>query len=159
MNKLPKEIIDHIYEYNAEHRIKFKECVIRIPNYKLLNQIPLGAVSCRITTIINLFDKEIEENNNWDFSKLLKENLNEPGHFVKILNKCKCCKRHQMNRPNLLNNTKYILQDTKNNTENEVCNCLCRHISRRIVQSFNLKTIYKNIPFTTEWIKYMESDY
>ena len=72
-----------------------------------------------------------------NFKKDLKEN--GPEYFTE-LSECKCCERHQKNRP--CNITDYKVYDfngpskEKINSCNE-CNCACRYYSRQIAYEFS----------------------
>ena len=72
-----------------------------------------------------------------NFKKDLKENGPE---YFKRLSECKCCERHQKNRP--CNITDYKVYDwngpsnAKINACNE-CNCACRFYSRQIAYEFS----------------------
>ena len=72
-----------------------------------------------------------------NFQKDLKENGSE--YFTK-LSECKCCDRHQKNRP--CNITDYKVYDLNGPSKGKInacnkCNCACRHYSRIIVYDFN----------------------
>ena len=59
--------------------------------------------------------------------------------ILTTLNTCRCCKRHQTNRPSLIDlekghNGDYPYSDTAQNDKIKQCNCSCRHTSRWIVR-------------------------
>ena len=77
--------------------------------------------------------------NAWDlkytFEDFLLLNVSNPIHAVKVLDTCKCCKRHQRCRPKELK--KYIEQPTCQKREEIInCDCPCRHLSRFICRTF-----------------------
>ena len=87
---------------------------------------------------LNFSEGEKSSNDAIDnFKKDLKEN--ELEYFSK-LSECKCCDRHQKNRPcNITDYKKYEFNgcsDAKINACNE-CNCACRHYSRQIAYEFS----------------------
>lgn len=88
--------------------------------------------------------------------------------IICTLNECKCCERHQIDRPDCLYPDKHtylcmysledsynriILNDTIDKTKTSVnhiipdkyihCNCLCRNTSRAFVRNFNPNTHYE----------------
>ena len=72
-----------------------------------------------------------------NFKKDLKENGSE--YFTK-LSECKCCDRHQKNRP--CNITDYKVYDLNGPSKKKInacnkCNCACRHYSRQIAYEFS----------------------
>jgi len=66
------------------------------------------------------------------------ENIADPGYFVHMLSKCKCCERHARNRPISINDevpenrTIAIVSPFQVHT----CMCKCRNRSRWIIRSF-----------------------
>ena len=55
------------------------------------------------------------------------------------LNSCKCCKRHQKNKPSLIDIERGHKGDyhySKTNKKN-ICECKCRHMSRWIARKLN----------------------
>ena len=63
-----------------------------------------------------------------NFDKDLKENGSE---YLSKLSECKCCDRHQKNRP--CNITDFKEYDWTGDNNSYECNCACRHYSRTIV--------------------------
>jgi hypothetical protein len=65
------------------------------------------------------------------FKNMLLNNT-DPQELLNYLNECKCCKRHQNNRPHIYPN-KY---ESKVNkvivTKEGLCECECRHFARMI---------------------------
>lgn len=57
-------------------------------------------------------------------------------NILTTLNSCKCCKRHQINKPYEL--VHWIENQTNlNTTQNKNCNCPCRHLARFICREIN----------------------
>ena len=72
-----------------------------------------------------------------NFKKDLKENGSE---YLSKLSECKCCDRHQKNRP--CNITDYKVYDLNGPSKEKInacnkCNCACRHYSRHIAYEFS----------------------
>ena len=78
---------------------------------------------------------------NDDFYDILINNITEEEriNMIKILNKCKCCKKHNKNKPTIkqyLNG--YVPHySLTNNLNNLKCNCSCRHYIRHICRAKN----------------------
>ena len=50
------------------------------------------------------------------------------------MNSCKCCTRHQVNKPKLFNK---FFETEFHGTQNTKCFCLCRHNARMICRYIN----------------------
>lgn len=58
----------------------------------------------------------------------------EKNYMILQLNNCKCCERHQVNKPKILE--KYIETNFKSDDKSKYnCQCQCRHIVRFICRS------------------------
>lgn len=61
-----------------------------------------------------------------------------------FLSKCKCCKRHQINKPFIF--FSWVDTPFKFNKSNDNCTCDCRHVSRFICRQFPYNfTIQSNL--------------
>jgi len=91
------------------------------------------------------YDENIE-NICIEADNLIEENTRESTCRVKLkrilttLNTCTCCKRHQTNRPSLIDVEKghdgeYPDSDTSQSEKINYCICRCRHTSRWIVRN------------------------
>ena len=129
---IPREIFLLILEYGIE----------RIPKY-IIDYIPKCVVLSQRYFIEQEFHRSCENNSYIPFWYILEQKCMDPEKSLEILSKCKCCKRHQKNRPENLNNyvipTISPLNITSENKEillNYICNCPCRNYARWIVRSF-----------------------
>ena len=122
---LPKEIMINIYEYDPIHREHFKKSLLLIPR---------EAIEKRLNYMINQYHYY---NCQIPFENIVITNISDPDHFVNILKQCKCCARHQINKPSSLNDypQQYDIDHIPSNQN--TCLCSCRHHSRWIVRSFN----------------------
>ena len=79
---------------------------------------------------------------------LMKQNGRKSTQSIQLkkilttLNTCTCCKRHETNRPSLIDvekghNGEYPYTDTSQFEKMNYCNCRCRHTSRWIVRYLN----------------------
>lgn len=124
-NILPIELVEIIEEmaYGAHHREKFTP---------MMNEIRLKAAQKRI---------EYLNNNEYyvgcpynSFIQLISEKIDDPEHLVQVFNTCKCCARHQINRPKNINDNNFDFNISYNYSK---CICECRHNSRMICCSVN----------------------
>lgn len=129
---IPREIFLLILEYGIE----------RIPKY-IIDYIPKCVVLSQRYFIEQEFHRSCENNSYIPFWYILEQKCMDPEKSLEILSKCKCCKRHQKNRPENLNNyvipTISPLNISSENKEillNYICNCPCRNYARWIVRSF-----------------------
>ena len=82
---------------------------------------------------LNFSEGEKSSNDAIDnFKKDLKENGSE---YLSKLSECKCCDRHQKNRP--CNITDYKKYEWNGDNSSNECNCACRHYSRQIAYEFS----------------------
>lgn len=123
-DKLPREIKEIIEKmvWNMEHKDKF------LP---LLNELPLKAVHFKLDSLSKEY---ISEYNSESFITFLKYNLNDKEKLVNVLSKCKCCSRHQKNRPNHIHDWE-LKFNPKEETKKYSCKCCCRQYSRMICSS------------------------
>jgi len=125
-DKLPEEIINIIYQFNPSHRENFN---------KIKKLLVKKAIFKRCDYIIDIWNnKSIRI----PYARHLKNEIDDPELFLKILSNCNCCERHKKNRPNhfqhywLTNNQDLNLNQVNNNDNH--CYCYCRNMSRWIVR-------------------------
>ena len=100
----------------------------------------------RLEKLLSIGDEWSNENLDNTFDEYLKNNLYNPEKAIKVLANCKCCDRHQIKKPLLLE--KYInseisgrvcqpVSESVSEPEPELeCQCKCRHLSRFICRTF-----------------------
>jgi hypothetical protein len=124
LDKLPtelKEIIEKMV-WDMEHKEKFA---------LVMKDIPLKAAKTKFNI---LTQDHILLNDNYDsFMSFLKFKLPDKETIVDILSHCKCCERHQKNKPSHINDWK--LNFMPKESEENTCKCICRHYSRMICSS------------------------
>lgn len=146
---LPREIENHILEFNPEHREKF---------YKCLELISVKGTNSRFNYIVKQFDKQIHDHNNWDLEAVVRTHVSDPEHFVETLASCNCCLRHTQKRPLHMNDKNYKGEPVYPITfSSRICNCPCRHASRFVFKTFN-NMFDENTPFSTLWVTSMNND-
>ena len=74
------------------------------------------------------------EDPNDTFEQYIQLNLSNPMNAVKVLDTCKCCERHQKNRPHKLGKINEMPGSPYH--FNKSCTCQCRHLSRFICRAF-----------------------
>ena len=76
-----------------------------------------------------------------DFYDLLINNISEEERIeiINLLNKCKCCKRHQCKRPSIEQYLNGFVPNysLSNNLNKFKCCCPCRHYIRHICRAKN----------------------
>ena len=81
----------------------------------------------------------VDEGYNFKYYLMKHISYVDAPKFMKILNECVCCKRHQVNRPKDLDRL-FVKQDSSN-TDNYIyspkCQCICRHASRWIARCYS----------------------
>ena len=106
-NNLPNEIIIHIYEYSSE---RFTD--------KILSDIILKGF---------LFSYKKSKSDKIIFNQY---NFSNIYNIINILNNCKCCERHNINKPFSPHDISWFLSSLKSKKNKNKCKCLCRHASR-----------------------------
>lgn len=160
---LPIDVINLIYTFNPCHRADFAYCLKRIALSRSFRGIHYEGVKTRYKTIANLFDRQIHRSKNWDLESIMKNHIHDPDHCIRSLNLCKCCSRHQMNRPTSIDdkNPRLIKLSNKGSNTLHECNCDCRHWSRFTYKAFN-NLLDDKSPFSKKWAECesdSESDY
>ena len=137
LSELPKELQIHIFEFDPTYHYDHKEC------------LPYLAMPNTFNKIAEV-DKEYEMSNGMiAYPLLLKNAFPDFNATINILNKCKCCPRHQVKKPKNINEMNDELFDEINDEINYYesdaprgvpgagwvldkceCNCKCRHVSR-----------------------------
>ena len=69
------------------------------------------------------------------FEEYIRLNISNPMNAVRVLDTCKCCERHQKNRPHKLKKWKEF-PGSPYNFNNYYCSCQCRQLSRFICRAF-----------------------
>ena len=121
--QLPEDVILYIYTFNAEHREKFKN--------SLEEMVPKAAI-VKFNYIVSNWNN-IPDSIRPAFRSYITESshMDSPGDFVKALNKCRCCIRHQFNKPKDINDRQY--RKFIDGCSPGGCSCPCRHAARAVV--------------------------
>ncbi len=88
----------------------------------------------RLERLLSVADEWPNEKLDDTFEEYLKRNISNPEKAIKILANCKCCDRHQIKKPLILE--KYINSEISERTHQPECDCKCRHLSRFICRAF-----------------------
>lgn len=94
MYHLPKDIINLIYEFDADHREKFKEVLKRIPLILSFDSIQHVAVRIRSLNLVKKYDDQVFETGNCDFEKVIRENIDDVNRLLTVYSRCTCCSYH-----------------------------------------------------------------
>ena len=125
---LPNEIINMIYKENIDWAIDILNKHMK-PFFKVHLQNKIEFIS-RMTNFAG-FQCDLGFGM-YNYSLFYKNRIMRKKEALKILNMCKCCERHQINRPNVLK--KWIDTDM-NFIQDSICECDCRHLARHICRS------------------------
>ena len=119
MIELPEDIILYIFEFNPLHREKFK---------LVFEDIEIKSALFKTQRMVNFWNN-IAPDERPSFYLFIIDSIfiDDMQTYVKALNKCKCCQRHQFNKSNQDNWTTNF--ETKS-TGHMYCSCPCRHTTR-----------------------------
>lgn len=142
---LPDDIRIVIMEFNSQHRQMLS---------KTFDDIKLNAAFKRLNHLTKIYNNDSDshyrhhtERQYGCFVDLLNNHVNDHLHLLNGLNKCKCCPRHEINRPQVVthseSNTGEIIlappfrtrYEESSMIDNE-CSCRCRHGMRWICRSY-----------------------
>lgn len=148
---LPVEIHNLISEMNPEHREKFN---------LIKKSLELSGSFSRLRNIRKQWENHnqtISISQEIPYTRFLDDNVPDKEELIEKLNECKCCSRHQKNRPSFINGINVSEPGAFSMLSYE-CDCECRHISRflyrmKYEEDFNTDE-YDN---EEEW--YDETDY
>ena len=124
---LPLEIVNHILDYRQSmiHFEHMKDIVRTLPQHhaKLTNEL----AQRHIDYIYHLYG--------YDYVWTI-ENVE---YYMNIFSQCKCCKRHNTNKPtvSMLHEGFVPPYPMSPNVENRDCMCMCRHLSRFLCREIN----------------------
>ena len=129
MIELPEVIIQHILEFNPFHREKFKLIVDDLES-------KAAVMKCHImTNAWNTMSHE-ERPSFYEFI-IISGYIDDFQRYVKALHKCKCCARHQINKPEEYYDMEWDMEpDRPAQSEHGLvpkhnsCQCPCRHMAR-----------------------------
>lgn len=126
---LPIDIINMIYKINIDWSINILNKHMR-PFFKMILKNKIEFIS----KMINFAGFKCDLGfGMYNYSIFYKNRVMQKKEVLRVLNLCKCCDRHQINRPNKLK--KWIELDINNNQENHICECNCRHLARYICRA------------------------
>ena len=121
MNKLPTELINIIYEYNAEHRHNFRSA---------LSEIPIKGMIKRLNHISKIYQNQGGSYGRVSFDTVMEESIDDKAYMCHVLSKCNCCERHKYRRPKNLNDLRWRYSAYIKIHSQKNCGCKCRHASR-----------------------------
>ena len=129
-DKIPNEIIEKIITYRISyvHKLNFNNS---------LNLIPIYSIFFKIKFLNKIYK---ERNYRDDFLDIILEftSYNERIEMIKILNTCKCCKKHQIRKPTLKQFLEgFVPNYSTRNQKNKQCKCKCRSFCRDLCRAQN----------------------
>ena len=121
LNKLPDDVLDYIwsmnYDWAANILQKKTRSFIKTKIKEISSMIDFACFECKL-------GPSVKEYNIFYRNRIIKRD-----DILKTFTACKCCSRHQINKPKTL--TKWV-DITIPETQYTPCSCLCRHLSRWI---------------------------
>lgn len=119
--KLPYDLIEHIWSFNyfwASTIIqKYTKKYISNKVKNIYNMVGFAHHECNLGTGIN------------NYSLFYQNKVLKNSDVLITLNACKCCKKHQINKPI---NMELWIETEFHDTQYKACSCPCRHLSRFI---------------------------
>lgn len=122
LNKLPRDLIEYIWSFNYENG------AIVIQYYTKMyikNKVKQIGYMLRFAHFKCNLSCSMREN----YCLFYKKKVLTRDDIFKTLNACKCCSRHNTNKPKKL---EPWIETTFNNIQITPCNCNCRHLARFI---------------------------
>ena len=120
-SKLPYDIIEYIWTFNyvwASNIIqKYSKKYISNKVKIIYNMIGFAHFQCNLGLSVN------------NYSLFYKNKVLKNNDVLKTLNACKCCAKHQINKPK---NMEPWIETEFNFTQDRTCKCPCRHLARFI---------------------------
>jgi len=123
---LPKDLIEYIWQFNYNYAVNI---INKYTKKFIYNKVSV------LTSMIHSAGSHYQlgyaaKNYLLFYNNRLLSNKN----ILTTLNACKCCDRHQINKPCTL--SKYISSDEPLN-QNTICICACRHTARFICREID----------------------
>lgn len=106
---------------------------------EIYSEPPTGVMDL-IDTIIDNYRSDLHDNKCNSLSNYLKKNNSEEElcSIIQTMNSCNCCNRHQINKPNSLE--EYVDYKYPTQNKNYQCKCNCRQIARNCCRAkFGIK--------------------
>ena len=130
--ELPMDIINEILilKDNHEQAMHFK---------RVSKELPLSAMFTKIKFLGNLYHISLQTGEYDAFEDIILNNMSkcEREQMIILLNTCKCCDRHQVNRPTYTHYKNGLIPHYSLSTSDSKCKCPCRHICRFICRADN----------------------
>lgn len=125
-NKLSYDLVEHIwgFNYNWASTIiqKYTKKYILNKVKNIYKMVGFAYHTCKFNMGIN------------NYSLFYQNKVLKNDDVLATLNACKCCEKHQINKPSTIkkwNETEF------HGTQQTYCNCPCRHLARFICREIN----------------------
>ena len=124
--KLPYDLIEHIWSFNYRWAStiiqKYTKNYISNKVKNIYEMVGFAHHACHLGSGLR------------NYSLLYKNKVLKNSDVLTTLNSCKCCVRHQINKPK---NMAPWIETGFNDTRNRQCSCPCRHLARFICREIN----------------------
>ena len=126
LKRFPKEIEDLINEFNADHRGRFYETLKRIPLYRSFDSIHHCSIGTRALKLTKIYDEQCFETGNYDFEKVIRENVDDIDRFLTVYSRCSCCTTHTQKKCIKVTEPKsHYVRSIVNFNQGIDCSCNC----------------------------------
>ena len=119
--KLPDDLIVHIWSFNYNWAStiiqKYTKKYISKKIKNIYKMTGFAHHKCQLGVGVS------------NYSLFYHNKILNNSDVLTTLNACKCCVRHQINKPK---NMEYWVETEFNNTQDRPCSCPCRHLARFI---------------------------
>ena len=121
LNKLPNEVLDYIWSMNhlwaANIIQKAVRLFIKTKVREIISMIEFASFECNLGPSVR------------DYNIFYRNKVLNRSNVLKTFASCKCCVRHQINKPSSLTKWEDLTIPESQCTN---CECSCRHLSRWI---------------------------
>ena len=122
LDKLPRDLIEYIWSFNYENAATiiqyYTKMYIRTKVRQISEMLRFAHFNCNLSC-------SMREN----YCLFYKKKLLRRDDIFKTLNACKCCSRHNTDKPKKL---EPWIETSFNDNQYTSCNCSCRHLARFI---------------------------
>lgn len=124
---LPNELIEKIwimnYDWGANIIQKYTKKYIKNKVNSIFEMIKFARLNCQFNSSLR------------GYNIFYKNKILDQSSVLKTLNACKCCQRHQINKPKNLSYVGDQYWGEYNWYKTNNCKCNCRHLSRFICRN------------------------
>ena len=133
-NRLPEELKYIVHRLDASHRENFHPTLVAIPLAGIRSRLARFKKLCINQSMNPSMNQSVNQSINVLLNLSINRTITDPEHFVIVLSTCRCCTRHQTNRPKNIHDRNFpeygCIRIPKKGEFVEMCECDCRSMSR-----------------------------